>query len=387
MKKQLILAAALFAAAAQSAPSAINPKYLLPAICGIQGEHMKLHNLLQNMAPQAAAQVGREFIAHNTPKADTFQEPLTTQREKQFIAATKRIQMPLALKYALTYATPVGRRAPKGFHRARMQQLASILKFVNPEINARVGDKLGTNTLDGATTPKNKVDDISLAIIAALKHVPEIASRRELANRLSKTGKLVSSWSVPADMRGKKYLMFQGPVGYAIRNLPSLLSIVKEAAQNYQDFTADKTALAPNDVKPGFGNGAASKVTCKLTTALNSNLVNALPFFSLTTKYYMLESDYQKLPAADQVAVYQAVYEDVTDFADKLVNVLAPRTDIDATMTWGKKAWADPKGTAIGLKDAGIEKAKAVQTAAQNAPAVARQKYNDFMAQFQKPKP
>lgn len=367
MKKQLLIIAALCAVVpAFAAPSAFNPRYLLPAITGVQGEHLKLHNLLQNMAPQAAALIEKKAVeAHR-------KGPSAVSIGDKYAQTSNHIKTEMLWKYLLSYATPIGRRAPQKFHRTRMQQAASLLKFVCPAIYNQVGNTLGTRAFVSSrhTYHPNNISFFLIAAISALTSIPETFSRKALAERLAHKNILVSSWSVPAHMRGKQYLMFHGPCGYALKQLPSLLLIVREIAQALNQARIEQTYSA--------------KTINKTSALVQNSLVTMLPLLSLTTKYYMLESDYQKLSNEDQIAVYQAVYEDVTSFSDNLVYKLAPafkQANYDAAKAWAAEAKAQPMEKLFTEpKDAVVARARAL-------PGHAHMKFNDMVAYLQELKP
>jgi|GEM_PF-7090249 len=383
MKKQLLIIAALFAVIpAFAAPSAFNPRYLLPAITGVQGEHLATENLLQNILPQAAA-----LIEKGKVKAHLQESPAAASMRDKYAQTSNYIKTEMLCKYLFSHVTPIGRRAPKGFHQTRTQQAAALLAFARPAICNQVGNQLGTKSktrkivagVVATAKQVNKINDISKAVIFALKHLPAIKARQELADRLAHKNILVSSWSVPAHMRGKNYLMFHGPYGYALKHLPNLLFVAKEIAEGWQHAVTNPNATRDGQ-NHGFGHRFAGQATCKISRAQALFIVKMLPFISLTTKYYLLESDYQKLSQQDQVAVYQAVHEDVTNFSDSLVNLLAPafkQENYDAAKAWGTAVQAEPiKKLILEPKDAVVAQAQALPT-----------KWNDLVTYAQSFKP
>lgn len=387
MNKYVLLSVALLAATPtmQTAPSGMNPKYLLPAILGVQGEHLNPFNLAQNMLPELAVQKAKDALVAELGNATPDKE----SAQYKLAQTTEHVVTETAAKYPLTFLTPIGRRAPADFSRSLTQQIASLMRFVMPTLQTQ-GKKA-----DAKFQPA--IGQLGV-LAAAIQHLPELVYRRNIANKLSKKGIAVSSWSVPKHMRGRKYLMFQGPLGYLVKNLFAFVDLTIGIGN-----VAHNTATIIDPAKPLSTDAKFKTVLskyyalfptgCVLTAAQmqeraktppaagdkdpeDAMLRTLLPLLSLTPKYYILESDFKKLSSADKIAVYQAVYEDVTAFSDKLAQLVAPsltKQSWDDTVALGKAVKADPKTVAQEKWDAAQAKAKAQWDAL-------KKKINDFTA-------
>ncbi len=347
----------------QAAPSSMNPLYLLPAALGIQGEHINPFNLAQNMIPELVVQnvtvQGLKGLlpAEKSNLVTDKQAEFLAWSDKQFTkekrtkASTEmgRLNRSMLAKYLLTFITPIGRRAPKDFRRSYTQQLASILRFVDEAAQAHM-PALSTKVTFNTKIPDDSARAMTL-VRSLIQHVPEIFYRQSLVSKLSKKGLIVSSWSVPKHMRSKNYLMFQGPLGYLQKNLSAIENIFYLAAQ-----------FGTSISKKGEAEFAKYNKKRAEYKAVLTNLRHALALLSITPKYYILESDYKKLPATDKIAVYQAVYEDVTAFSDRLAYLAAPyvtKRSLDDVVALGKAVKADPKKVAQEKWTAAQAKAKA----------------------------
>ncbi len=385
MNKYVLLSVALLAATPtmQTAPSAMNPKYLLPAILGVQGEHLNPFNLAQNMLPELAVQKAKDALVAELGNAT----PDKKSAQYKLAQTTEHVVTETAAKYPLTFLTPIGRRAPANFSRSLTQQIASVMRFVMPTLDTQ-GKKL-----DAKFHPAISQLEV---LAAAIQHLPELVYRRNIANKLAKKGIAVSSWSVPKHMRGRKYLMFHGPLGYLVKHLFAFADLTIGIGNiTYNTAKASGSSLPQEDKFTAVLSKyyALFPAGCVLTAAQmqeraktppagddknpeDAMLRTLLPLLSLTPKYYILESDFKKLSSADKIAVYQAVYEDVTAFSDKLAQLVAPsltKQSWDDAVALGKAVKADPKKVAQEKWDAAQTKAKAQWTAF-------KKKINDFTA-------
>lgn len=191
------------------------------------------------------------------------------------------------------------------------------------------------------------------ALLVLHKAIRSMRNRIRLTNKLKSKHILVYSRSIPENMRGKDYLVFESATGYTLRNIVPIISNIepiisaldsllrqsedffrlndlsssKKSLQRLLDGAQYATAWLPNVIKEKTRQiqGSLSQNVTR-SIAFRTFIINLLfkaPFtLPVAAHIYILQSDYSKLHKEERDAINALAYEDWF-YATEILNNLA----------------------------------------------------------------
>lgn len=179
--------------------------------------------------------------------------------------------------------------------------------------------------------------------------VRKCIKRKKLLTRLAKAVPLVWSRRIPASMTNKKYIVFEGTIGYLLRNASHLVRgmrsltpflhvgsewLAKKENEFFKDRGSSKWEKKVHTIATRSLKHASNSTDClnnimnAVTTRLGITGVigNAHPIartlFQLpyAPHCYIEESEFKKLSKHDQIALYQLASEDWFDAVETINN-------------------------------------------------------------------
>lgn len=311
---------------------------LLTMLTGLPEQHLYPTTFLFNTLPHLGLNAFRSFDAQR--KISDVIMPSNKGASTYPIRNTlKVLRLDLLNQKLIQGVTPLAQAAPANSSGSAFEEIAYWLMFFKAPIDRLAAgqcDIKGSRAIDayrkilGKKTrlvvggfvsaeeelTQNEIQDLHTLIILALQHLPQLWNRFVLSLKLKKQGVLISSYSVPEDMQGKKYFIIQSPLAYVLKNISAFETMVLQALKITQNHGKLNTRL--NAWMTSYQNFLQQNPETVRCGRYGLTLGSILPHL------YILESDYHNLSHEDKVSVYHAMSSDIFQWNHTAINLAWP---------------------------------------------------------------
>ena len=301
---------------------------LLTMLTGISEQHLHPLTFFPNTLPHFGLRAFHHFDAQRkiSDLVMNSSHAPETINFRRFLANTR---FDLIGQSMLNGLTPLAQAAPANCSGSLFEEIAHLLILLKIPLDSLAVNECSTA---GVTTPasniyrkilgkknsksvtagvlsaatkltENEIKNLNTCVIFFLQHLPQLWNRFFLARKLKSQGMLISSYTVPENMQGKKYFMFQSPLAYMLRNIYAFECMGMQALRIMQNL--DKSHASLDDGARTYEGFVRENPNFASYTR------HALALCSVLPHLYILESDYENLQHEDKIGVYHAMSTDI----------------------------------------------------------------------------